>query len=102
METHSYALHVVSDDVIALPIELARQAGLTEGEVHVTPGEHSLTLSAPRAPALEYTRQWDKISTQLREQAAAFEVSFEDQRDASYWEIVTPLLEQTELELGSI
>jgi hypothetical protein len=34
------------------------------------------------------------MAAKLREQAAQFDLSMESRRDASYWEIVTPLFEE--------
>jgi hypothetical protein len=39
---------------------------------------------------------WKAVAATLREQAAQFDFSLEDRRDASYWEIVTPLFEEAE------
>lgn len=41
------------------------------------------------------------MATTLREQAAQFNVTLEDRRDASYWEIVNPLFEEADRMIGS-
>ena len=45
------SLQFSGESSITLPAELARQAGLEEGEVHVILGEHSLTVVSPASPA---------------------------------------------------
>ena len=92
----------LSDKPIAtLPAELARQAGLEEGEVQVIFGEHSLTVMPATLPT-DYTIRWNTMAATLREQAAQFDFSPEDQRDASYWEIVNPLFEEVERIASSV
>ncbi len=92
----------LSDKSIAtLPAELAHQAGLEEGKVQVILGEHGLTV-IPVTPPTDYTIRWKAMSATLREQAAQFDFSLEDRRDASYWEIVNPLFEETECMVSSV
>ena len=92
----------LSDKPIAtLPAELARQAGLEEGEVQVIFGEHSLTV-IPITPPTDYTIRWKAMAATLREQAAQFDISLDDRRDASYWEIVNPLFEEVERIASSV
>ena len=88
-------LQLSDKPIVTLPAELARQAGLEEGEVQVVLGERSLTVS-PVAPSTDYAILWEAMAATLREQAAQFDFSLEDRRDASYWEIVTPLFEEME------
>jgi antitoxin component of MazEF toxin-antitoxin module len=88
-------LQLSDQPVVTLPAELAHQAGLEEGEVQVILGEHSLTV-IPVTPSADYTTRWEAMAATLREQAAQFGFSLEDRRDASYWEIVTPLFQEAE------
>jgi lipopolysaccharide biosynthesis protein len=95
------ALQLSEQSTITLPAELARQAGLEEGEVEVILGEHSLTVVSTAA-STGYTARWEAIQAVLREQGAQFDLYQEDRRDAAYWEIVTPLFEEAERILSSI
>ena len=81
--------------VVTLPAELARRAGLMEGQVRVIFGEQGLTVM-PTAPPTDYAVRWQTMAIDLREQASQFGLSLEDRRDAEYWEIVDPLYEETE------
>ena len=63
--------------------------------------EHSLTV-IPITPPTDYTIRWNTMAATLREQAAQFDFSPEDQRDASYWEIVDPLFEEAERIASSV
>jgi virulence-associated protein VagC len=94
------ALRLSDEPIVTLPAELAYQAGLEEGEVQVILGEHSLTV-APITASLDYTLRWEAMAARLREQAAQFDLPQEDCRDASYWEIVTPLFEEAERTVSS-
>jgi hypothetical protein len=94
-------LQLSDKPIVTLPAELAYQVGLEEGEVQIVLGEHSLTV-IPATPSTEYTIRWEAVSATLREQAAQFDFSLEDRRDASYWEIVHPLFEEVERTLTSI
>jgi len=94
-------LQLSDESILSLPAELAHQAGLEEGEVQVILGEHSLTV-IPVTPSADYTIRWQAMAATLREQAAQFGFSLEDRRDASYWEIVTPLFEEVERTLSSV
>jgi hypothetical protein len=94
-------LQLSDESTLSLPAELAHQAGLEEGEVQVILGEHSLTV-IPVTPSTDYTIRWEAMAATLREQAAQFGFSLEDRRDASYWEIVTPLFEEVERTLSSV
>ena len=94
-------LQLSDESILSLPAELAHQAGLEEGEVQVILGEHSLTV-IPVTPSTDYTIRWEAMAATLREQAAQFGFSLEDRRDASYWEIVTPLFEEVERTLSSV
>jgi antitoxin component of MazEF toxin-antitoxin module len=85
---------------VILPAELAQQAGLEEGEVDVILGERSLTV-VPMSSTTDYTIRWETMSAALREQAAGIDLHYEDRRDASYWEIVTPLFEEAGRIAGS-
>ena len=85
------ALQLSEQSAITLPAELARQAGLEEGEVEVILGEHSLTVVSTG-----YAARWEAMQAVLRDQAVQFDLYQEDRRDASYWEIVTPLFEEAE------
>jgi len=88
-------LQLSEQSIVTLPLELAHQAGLEEGKVQVILGEHSLTV-IPITPSTDYMIRWKAMAATLREQAAQFDFSLEDRRDASYWEIVTPLFEEAE------
>jgi hypothetical protein len=94
-------LHLSDESAVTLPAELARQAGLEEGEVQVILGEHSLTVVSS-AVSTGYTARWEAMQAVLREQAAQFDLYQEDRRDASYWQIVTPLLEEAERIVSSL
>jgi len=94
-------LQLSDESIVSLPAELAHQAGLEEGEVQVILGEHSLTV-IPVTPSADYTIRWEAMAATLREQAAQFEFSLEDRRDASYWEIVNPLFEEAERTVSSV
>jgi 3-polyprenyl-4-hydroxybenzoate decarboxylase len=94
-------LQLSDESIVTLPAELARQAGLEEGDVQIVLGEHSLTVIAATA-STDYTIRWEAMAATLREQAAQFDFSLEDHRDASYWEIVAPLFEEVERTLGSV
>lgn len=94
-------LQLSDKSIVTLPAELARQAGLEEGDVQVVLGEHSLTVM-PVAPPTDYTVRWAMMAASLREQAAQFHVSPEDRRDASYWEIVNPLFEEADRTASSV
>lgn len=50
---------------------------------------------SPASPA-DYAIRWEAMQATWREQAAQFDLYQEDRRDASYWEIVTPLFEEAE------
>ncbi len=94
-------LQLSDKPVVTLPAELAHQAGLEEGEVQVVLGERSLTV-IPITPSTDYMIRWEAVAATLREQAAQFDLSLEDRRDASYWEIVTPLFEEVEHIVSSV
>jgi len=94
-------LQLSDESILSLPTELAHQAGLEEGEVQVILGEHSLTV-IPVTPSADYTICWEAMAATLREQAAQFGFSLEDRRDASYWEIVTPLFQEAERIASSV
>ena len=49
-----------------------------------------------------YTICWKAMAATLCEQAAQFDFSLKDRRDASYWEIVTPLFKETERIASSV
>jgi hypothetical protein len=49
----------------------------------------------PITPPTDYTIRWEAMAATLRKQAAQFDLSLQDRRDASYWAIVTPLFEET-------
>jgi len=86
--------------LVTLPAELARQAGLSEGNVEVVLGEIGLTV-LPGTPSSDYPARWEIMAAALREQTAQLVPSAEDRRDQSYWEIVAPLLEETARTVGS-
>lgn len=88
-------LHLSNQPLITLPAELARVLGLREGAVQVIPGHHSLTFLPVTQPA-DYTVRWAAMSATLHEQAQQFDLSAEDHRDAEYWAIVAPLLEEAQ------
>ncbi|MBL7064102.1 MAG: AbrB/MazE/SpoVT family DNA-binding domain-containing protein [Anaerolineae bacterium] len=94
-------LRLSNEFTVALPAKLARRAGLEEGKVQVILGERSLTVT-PITPPTNYTIRWKSMATTLREQAAQFDFSPEDRRDASYWEIVNPLFEEVERIVSSV
>lgn len=94
-------LQLSNQPLITLPAELASMLGLREGMVQVIPGENSLTFLQVSQPA-DYTVRWTAMSATLREQAQQFELSAEDRRDAEYWAIVTPLLEEAEHIPGTV
>jgi len=95
-----YTLRLSDEPVVALPTDLARQAGLQEGIVQVTLGDHGLTVTPPPTET-DYAARWKAMAMTLREQAAQFNVTLEDRRDASYWEIVNPLFEEADRMIGS-
>jgi antitoxin component of MazEF toxin-antitoxin module len=102
--TTALTLRLSSDEsVVTLPAELARQAGLEEGNVQVIVGQNSLTLT-PTMPSTDtdYAIRWEVMAAALREQAAQFDFSLEDRRDTSYWEVVNPLFEEAERMASSI
>jgi len=53
-------------------------------------------------PSIDYTIRWETMAATLREQAAQFDFSLEDCRDALYWEIVNPLFEDAERIASSV
>jgi hypothetical protein len=87
--------------ILMIPADVARQAGLEEGDVRVILGEQSLTVVPLRAQ-IDYIARWQVMSTALREQAGQFDLSLDDRRDATYWEIVGPLFEEAERIAGSV
>lgn len=89
------------NDLIVIPGELARRAGLTAGSVHVVLGHQSLTLIA-EAPKIDYTIQAHSLAATLREQAAEFASPAEEEPDAEYWEIVEPLFADAERMIGVV
>lgn len=94
-------LQLSDKPVLTIPAELAQQAGLVEGEVQVVVGEHSIVV-LPATSSPSYTTLWESLSTTMREQAAQYQLTSEDRRDAEYWEIVAPLFEETERTTGFI
>ena len=92
-------LRLSNQPLITLPVELAHGLGLQEGAVQVIAGHRSLTF-LPAVQPTDYTTRWAAMSATLREQAAQFDLSAEDRRDADYWAIVTPLFEETERALN--
>ncbi len=56
----------------------------------------------PACVEIDYTIRWETMAATLREQAAQFDFSLEDCRDALYWEIVTPLFEDAERIASSV
>ena len=96
-------LRLSDESTVTVPAGLAHQAGLEEGEVQVILGERSLTVMAMTSPAdADYEARWKAMAATLREQAAQFDFSLEDRRDASYWEIVNPLFEEVERSSSSV
>jgi hypothetical protein len=96
-----WPLQLSDKPIVTLPAELARQVGLEAGEVQIVLGEHSLTV-VPATPPTDYATRWVVMAATLREQAASFDLSPEDRRDAAYWEIVNPLFEEAERLAGSV
>ena len=94
-------LQLSGEPIITLPAELAQRVGLAAGQVRVIPGKQSLTV-IPDRPSTDYVTRWEAMAATLREQAAPFDLSLEDGRDASYWEIVSPLFQETERAIGSV
>jgi hypothetical protein len=86
--------------MVTLPAELARQAGLSEGNVEVVLGETGLTV-LPGTPSTDYTARWEIMAATLREQTPQLDLFVEDRRDQSYWEIVAPLFEEAARTVGS-
>jgi hypothetical protein len=93
-------LRLSDQPVITLPTELARRAGLAEGQVQVIPNHRRVTILPIAAPA-DYTARWESLSVTLREQAAQFDLAPADGRDAAYWETVAPLFEEVERFIGA-
>lgn len=94
-------LRLSDQPVITLPTEVARLAGLEEGQVQVIFNQQSITVLPITAPT-DYTVRWESMAAALREQAAQLDLVPADQRDASYWETVAPLFEEAERLVGSI
>jgi hypothetical protein len=88
-------LHLPNQPLITLPAELASVLGLREGAVQVIPGQNSLTFLPVIQPA-DYTARWATISATLHEQTQQLDLAAEDHRDAEYWAIVAPLLEEAQ------
>ncbi len=101
MTTDTLTLVLSDDQTIRMPAHLAEQAGLPPGEVRVVLGEHSITL-VPAETTSEYAKQWPAVATLLREQAASLGLPPEDGRDQSYWDVVKPLLADTERIVGGV
>jgi len=97
----TFPLQLSDKSTVILPAELAHQAGLEEGRVQVVLGKHSLTM-IPITPSTDYTIRWETLAVTLREQAAQFDLTLKDRRDASYWDVVTSLFEEAERTLSSI
>jgi|WetSurMetagenome_2_1015567.scaffolds.fasta_scaffold281400_3 hypothetical protein len=92
-------LRLSDQPVITLPAELARLAGLEEGQVQVIPNQQRITVLPIPAPA-DYTVRWENLAATLREQAAQLDLTPGDRRDASYWEMVAPLFDEAEHLVG--
>lgn len=90
-----YTLSFSDDPIVILPADLAQLAGLQEGAIQITPGEHSLTVASATRPT-NYAARWEAMRATLREQAAPSGLDLEDRRDEAYWAIVEPLLEDAE------
>jgi hypothetical protein len=85
-------LRFSDEPTVTVPAELARLAGLEEGDVEIMLGDLSLTV-VPASAASAYAARWVGIAARLREEARQFEIPITDPRDDTYWEIVNPLLE---------
>lgn len=93
-------LRVSDQPVITLPAELARLAGLEEGQVQVIPNEHRVTV-LPLSEPTDYAARWESLAAALRENAAQYDLAVADRRDAAYWETVAPLFAEAERAVGS-
>ena len=85
--------------------ELYRQGLLDDGEhtedFTLWASFYEIKLDRQEAPILDGAH-WAAISTTLHEQAQQLDLSAEDRRDAEYWAIVAPLLEETERTPSSV
>ena len=88
-------LRLSDQPVITLPADLARLAGLQEGQVQVIPDPQRVTV-LPIPALADYAARWESLSASLREQAAQFDLAPVDGRDAAYWETVAPLFDEAE------
>ncbi|PKO21853.1 MAG: hypothetical protein CVU38_12515 [Chloroflexi bacterium HGW-Chloroflexi-1] len=93
-------LRLSNQPVITLPAELARLAGLEEGQVQVISNQQRVTV-VPVPVRADYAVQWESMAAILREQATQFDLTPADRRDASYWETVAPLFAEAERLVGS-
>ena len=93
-------LRLSDQPVITLPAELARLAGLEEGQVQVIPNQQRVTVLPMPVPD-DYAVQWESMAAILREQAAQLDLTPADHRDASYWATVAPLFAEAERLVGS-
>lgn len=93
-------LRLSDQPVITLPAELARLAGLEEGQVRAVPDEHRVTVM-PMLVTADYSARWDSLAAVLREQVVQFAPDLTDRRDASYWELVASLFAESERSIGS-
>jgi antitoxin component of MazEF toxin-antitoxin module len=93
-----FTLQLSDKSTVILPAELARQAGLEEGdsvEAVVTP--EGLTLVSIRDDA----ETWRTLERRLRYQAAALELMDADRRDEAYWHIVDPMFKDLERDVSA-
>ena len=97
----AYTLRFSNEPVVTLPMDLARLAGLREGDVQIVPGNHSVTVT-PVVSETDYALRWQVMETSLREQAAHYGLEIEDHRDEEYWAIVGPLLQEAEHWISSV
>jgi len=91
----AYTLRFSNEPVVTLPMDLARLAGLREGDVQIVPGNHSVTVTLVETET-DYALRWQVMETALHEQAAHYGLEMEDYRDEEYWAIVGPLSTKTE------
>lgn len=93
-------LRLSDQPVITLPAELARLAGLEEGQVQVIPHQQQVTV-IPITASTDYTVRWKVMQAALREQAVQLDLIPADRRDASYWQTVAPLFAEADQLVGS-
>ena len=95
-------LRLSNEQTITLPSDLAQRAGLQEGaRVEAVVLAEGLELRPADQETAAYVSDWPTRRAQLRERATALGLYGPDRRDAEYWQIVTPLMEELDHELYS-